>query len=95
MVNLKVARGRMVPSGKADRLALQRSRIEQIVLQMNPNWAIQFLADGGRIRFRIIDHVGGQVLARHCAAWRPTEIALRSDQELKVVILVALAGMIF
>ena len=87
--------GRMESTAKSDHYGLQRSRLERIVREMDPNWAIQFLTERARIRFRIKDQTSGLVLVTHSAAWKPTEIAFRSDHELRVLLLLASINMIF
>jgi hypothetical protein len=74
----------------------QSSRLERTVRGMEPNYAVQFIpASGTRVRFRIMHRGSGRVLAWYSGAWRPVEIARRSDQELRVLVFLMLAGMIF
>ena len=85
----------MVSGTKSDACALQRLRLQQVVQDIEPNWAIQFLPEGARIRFRITEATSGQTLAFYSGAWKASEIDVRSDQELRALVFLALTGMIF
>lgn len=69
-----------------DTYAFQRSRVLRLLNELAPGKLVEFDEASSMIRFRVRDEILGVNLIETSGHWFPSEIADKSDEELRLMV---------